>query len=339
MTEGGVQTGSWNYDELDRVTSATTRYPDDANNPKTVSYAYDRRDLTGVTYPDGKAISYSYYASGNLQSATLNSSWSGSAQTFTIGATEDDGYDPVGRLKKRTAPNGVLSAWSYEPAGRLLEADHSLSGTSLGKFTSTYDPASNRLTMQSTGQGMATISQSFGYDAAHRLTSEVRNGTTTSWSYDAAGNRTQLIDALGTTDYLYDGDGDNRLRSMTRGGQTIGTFEYDANGSMTRRRDALDVGQGLRGRPGVEQVAAQCPGHDRMGRVQPGLEGVCELGLQRRQLCQEGRPIDRPAAAACPGGEDPAGDLEQPLAQWVLVPMVGRAQDDNSSLPSWWGKG
>ena len=60
-------------------------------------------------------------------------------------------------------------------------------------------------------------------------------GATTSWSYDAAGNRTQLVDAQGTTDYLYDNDGDNRLRSMTRGGQTIGTFEYDANGSMTRR--------------------------------------------------------------------------------------------------------
>jgi YD repeat-containing protein len=88
--------------------------------------------------------------------------------------------------------------------------------------------------LQSTGQGMATISQSFSYDAAHRLTSEVRNGTVTSWSYDAAGNRTQLVDVLGTTDYLYDSDGDNRLRSLTRGGQTLASFEYDANGSLTR---------------------------------------------------------------------------------------------------------
>jgi RHS repeat-associated protein len=142
------------------------------------------------------------------------------------------GGDPL--KKEQTLPNGAFSAWSYDLAGRLTQAEHKASagGSVFARFAYGYDAAGNR-TSQTDFDGTTTTTKAFGYDAAFRLTSETVNGSPTlAYGYDPAGNRTSLAAGGSTRTYLYDDD--NRLLSISDGT----TFGYDKNGSTIAKTTA-----------------------------------------------------------------------------------------------------
>ena len=89
------------------------------------------------------------------------------------------------------------------------------------------------------GSGSSTGAYTYTYDAAGELTSEVDNGTTTSYSYDATGQLT----AAGAAAYAYDATG-----NRTRTGVTVDTgnqlasdgtynYTYDAEGNEITKTD------------------------------------------------------------------------------------------------------
>ncbi len=87
-----------------------------------------------------------------------------------------------------------------------------------------FDPMGNRLTKSDTA-GSTTTTNTYGYDAANRLTSTARNGAGASAvTSDADGNT--LTDTSGRTNVW---DSQNRLVSSTKGGVTS-SFTYGADG-------------------------------------------------------------------------------------------------------------
>ena len=109
----------------------------------------------------------------------------------------------------------AYSAYSYDAAARLTNLQHkNSSGTILANFTYTYDQAS-------------------------RMTSQVVNGSTTSYSYDAANELT----ADGATNWTYDSTGNRTNAGFSQGSNQgdqlstdgIWTYSYDAEGDLTQK--------------------------------------------------------------------------------------------------------
>ena len=87
----------------------------------------------------------------------------------------------------------------------------------------TYDSNGNILSV--TGTEPVT----YTYDSMNQLTSETRNGVTTTYEYDNRGNLVKETKGAEVTNYTYTGD--NRLTQVDKNG-TITTYEYDLNGNL-----------------------------------------------------------------------------------------------------------
>ncbi|MCC7103628.1 MAG: RHS repeat-associated core domain-containing protein [Chloroflexi bacterium] len=219
MSENGSTATTYTYDELNRQTGET-------RSSRTVAYGYDRRDNTTITYPDSKVVTQTFDATGRLQYVD---DWRGSSAGRTAYS-----YDRAGRMQTRTLPSNAYTSWSYDTANRLTQVEHKASsgGSVLGRFSYTYDLAGNRLT-QANYDGSTTKTQTFDYDALHRLTSEIPDTglTAITYGYDKAGNRTSK-----STGETYSYDADNRLLEIKLSGVSQSTFEYDGNGSTTLKK-------------------------------------------------------------------------------------------------------
>src|SRR5215208_432504 len=118
-----------------------------------------------MAYPDGKTVSSSYDAAGRLSALD---DWRGSSTGRTSFS-----YDDANRKTTQTLPSGAYTSWSYDTANRLSQVEHktAAAGTVFGRYSYTYDNTGNRLT-QASFDGSATLTQSFEYDKAHRLSKE-----------------------------------------------------------------------------------------------------------------------------------------------------------------------
>ena len=185
---GGTGRISYTYDELGRrktMTDAsgttTWTYTDDgdvagvASPAGTVSYSYDDAgQRTSMTQPQG-TTTYGYDAAGRRDEVT---DWQGRSFTST--------YDADGRLLELTRPNGVLSRWAYDDAGRNTGLRH-LRGTTVVERSDYELDADGNRTAVTTQAGRET----FTYNPIDQLVSATEvGGTTTTYGYDAAGNRT-----------------------------------------------------------------------------------------------------------------------------------------------------
>lgn len=189
----------------------------------TTSYAYDELyRLTGVTYPNGETVTYTYDAMGN-RLTTVSSS---------TGATSY-AYDAADRL---LAAGPLVFTWDYD--GNMLTK---------GDTAFTYD-ALNRLTELVTG----TTSVEFTYDGDGTRWAKTVDGVATHYVQDVgAGLPYVLAETTGgsTTRYIYgtdmlasdDGSGWTgyhpdalgSTRDLTDGtGQPVVRYIYDAFGAV-----------------------------------------------------------------------------------------------------------
>lgn len=215
------------YDQQGRVTQESRSIGGQAY---VTAYRYDDAGrLTGMTYPSGRKIDYTFDSMGRI--ATVTTTVAGASATLASGVT----YQPFGPLKSLTFGNGQVYSRSYDLNGRMTS--FTLNGQAQ---TVSYDAAS-RVTGVTDG-GNTGNSRSYGYDQLDRLTSELYPNSSRSYAYDAVGNRTQSTLNAATTNYTY-AAASNRLTQA--GGSTIG---MDANGSITDNGAGTQFSYDARGR-------------------------------------------------------------------------------------------
>lgn len=251
---GNIQTTSFTYDALDRVTDisydkgAKVDYSYDANgnvvtfsdNTGATLFTYDAvNQQVKKTLPNGTVISAGYDPVGNLTSVTdpggtVNYSYDKVNLLATL--TEPGGlqttysYDTAYKRIKEVYPNGVTISTGYNGAGALTSITGQNASGTLTSFTYSY----NKDLRQSVTDQSGTKTN-YGFDSLDRLTSaKVYNsgGTQTNeydYGYDGAGNRTSSKSGLNGTTISYHYNGANELTSSS----VVASYSYDGNGNLT----------------------------------------------------------------------------------------------------------
>ena len=207
------------YDNLNRVTSYTNA------NGDTIGYEYDNvGNITKLTYPDSKEVTYTYNADNQMTSVT---DWNGHKTTYA--------YDENGRLSKINRPDGSTETYTYNVIGQLLTAvDKSANGTVINEYSYAYDADGNIITENSLNEPVAS---DFGIDSAemgYGLANQLNSFNGVPISYDKDGNMlsTPLSDKWGTLTY----DSLNNLTDITTSAGAI-AYDYDAEGYRTSKTE------------------------------------------------------------------------------------------------------
>lgn len=214
-------THTWVYDALDRITSAT-----DASS-STIGYGYDEvGNLTTVTYPGSKIVTYSFDDANRIETVT---DWESRATAYD--------HDASGRIGSFTLPNGVVTTYGYDDASRTSSITHVKDTTTIAERSYTFDDVDNRLTAS---RGAA--SDTYVYDELYRITGiTYADGGTQSFAYDATGNRTAETRDGATTAYTYD-----LADQLTNAGDGLRT--HNANGELTKIGSHLGFTWDVRGK-------------------------------------------------------------------------------------------
>lgn len=201
------------YDPLGRLLGETRTLGSVAH---TIAYSYSAGQLSGLTLPSAKQLSYTRNAAGQITQVTLTAN----GQTKIL--LQNINYHPFGGLKSFTDGAGQNHSRGNDQDGRT--SSYTLGGQT---WMLSYDAAS-RIAGQ-IDAGNAVNSATYGYDGLDRLTGATLPATTYGYGYDATGNRTTQTTGGATRTYTTD-PASNRLQSLTNPNQPLG---YDANGSTT----------------------------------------------------------------------------------------------------------
>lgn len=251
------------YDNMNRLTNASTVYASLPAKTFTVTQAYDAgSNRTSLTDPNNGSISYTYDVLNRL--ITLKDF---NRNSFTFA------YDALGRTTSLGRPNAVNSTLQYDAVSNLLSVLHQKGTTTIDGGTYSYDATGNRTTKtnklnnstsnyaydslyQLTGvtQGSSTT-EAYTYDAVgNRLSSaavpsysynasnELLNAAPASYTYDDNGNMLTKTDPTGTTSYTWDFE--NRLTSVRLPSGSTTTFKYDLFGRRIQKGSSIYVYDG-----------------------------------------------------------------------------------------------
>jgi len=170
-------TWSATYDKLGRKLSFT-----DANT-NTLTYTYTTGSrLKTITYPGGKTVTNLYDAAGRI---SFIRDWAGNETVFA--------YDALNRMTNVTLPNDTTKSFTYDANNRVTALNHQRADNSLIHEYTYGHNAVGQITSrveQSVGVlgSLTNETTSANYDAADRLLTIVRGGTTNSYWYDPRGN-------------------------------------------------------------------------------------------------------------------------------------------------------
>jgi RHS repeat-associated protein len=206
------------------------------------------------------------YGSGRLnQLTTMSYSAPGDVTSVTDpnGNVTTNVHDAARQLTTVTspgtaaAPSGVVTGFSYDRDGRIVQTQQSANGAVLRSTSATYTLTGKPATATDANGNVTR----FAYDLADRLASVTdAEGRVSSYAYDAMSRRTKVLNTavqinpllqqgytpdglLGTltdansnsTSFAYDGF--DRLATATYpGGGSTETFSYDANGNVLTRK-------------------------------------------------------------------------------------------------------
>jgi len=192
---------TYTYDAAGRLESASSSV-----DTVTRSYLLSGELQEEISTRAGTTLGYEYTLAGRRTDTTLNGQpfveygyTSGLLSSITRGTrTFALGFDPATRRYVLGHPNGLLTEYQYDEAGRLLSVKFG-TGTPdvqnsrvnftlvLSQTLYTYDKAGNRVTKTALDHA-----ESYGYDKVDRLETVQRTGAGAwewSFAYDAVGNR------------------------------------------------------------------------------------------------------------------------------------------------------
>ncbi len=189
-----------------------------------VSYVYNPDGTTAsVTDPLGHVTAFAYDERGNMTSRTNSlggvDSWTFNAANQVVSSFDplnretDFGYDPNGRITSSTDPASATTTNTYNPDGTIATET-----TALGTNTYGYD-AAGRVSSISGPDGVT----SYAYTPAGDLLSSTTGDRVIGYGYDVAGRRTMMRYPDGNTvRYSYDATGD--LTNVAPGELMADTF-------------------------------------------------------------------------------------------------------------------
>ena len=205
------------YDAHGRVTSETRTL---GGQTYGVVYNYDSAGrMSGMTYPSGRSVAYSFDALGRVEQITTASE--DQADVVVSGVH----YHPFGGVKGFTFGNGQVYSRTVDQDGRI--ASYTLGAS---RYDIAFDAASRIVGIAEMGNP-ANVN-TYGYDALDRLTSAVLPSTGFGYSYDAVGNRLTKMVGGAVHAYTYSTTS-NRIASITPSSGPVRSFVFDANGSTT----------------------------------------------------------------------------------------------------------
>jgi RHS repeat-associated protein len=176
-------------------------------------------NLTLLTYPSGRTVTYTYDLADRVSSVSTTPS-GGTLQTLASAIQ----YKPFGGMSALTYGNGIGRTVGYDLQYRIS----SIQSGSVQNLTYGPDANGNILTWNNLLD--PSKNKTLGYDALDRLESATGPWGSLSWTYDGVGNRFTQTAAEGSSTYTYQA-GTNRLASIA--GPSPLTFGYDNNGNIT----------------------------------------------------------------------------------------------------------
>ncbi len=218
-TGGGTFVTQWSYDSADRA--LWQKYPGGAGGQV------------------GEQVNFAYTGQGLLRQVQSNGS------TYYVGETL---YNALGQVTERwlgSTTGVVRQLYSYTAAENFrlvsMKAGNAPPYTNLQNITYGYDDVGNVLTITDAAAYGGIQTQTFTYDALHRLSTAQASGATgyggysqKSYGYDAIGNLTHFES---TTQNQYYQDAAHKHAVTHIGGTAPGNqkYWYDQNGNATRR--------------------------------------------------------------------------------------------------------
>jgi RHS repeat-associated protein len=230
----------YSYDPANRLTSE--QRPDDT----TATYGYDKdSNLTALADGVNDQQTFIYDPADRLHMVTAATpagplTWSYDYEPQTAPANGTGAM--VLAQTTITEPNGITQTDKFTHSQLTNISYRGVSGT-LRDFT--YDYSTPSLTNSNLIQSLTTQTRettNYGYDTFNRLISATSAGRRAAqdfaYTYDAASNRTTQIANGTTTTYAYNAA--EQLTSATTNGQTPRTFTYDPSGNQTTDSTGYD---------------------------------------------------------------------------------------------------
>jgi YD repeat-containing protein len=227
MSDAGGTT-AWTYNVHGQVTS---KQQTSARLTLATSRTYNAAtgQLTGITYPSGSSILYSYDADGRVSAMNHRA-----PRGATSALLSKIAYQPFGPAASWLQGNGASYSRTFDQDGRVAR----LALPPSNAIALAYDAASRITGITETG----LPAKAFGYDALNRVVNYASGTTAQTYAYDASGNRTastKKVPPAATVALTYNYDkSSNRLLSIgghwSTGFTYTENFAYDANGNMLR---------------------------------------------------------------------------------------------------------
>lgn len=209
----GTGTTTYEYDQLDRLTSTTDGHGD------TVDYEYNLgNDQTKITYPNGKSVSREYDEDGDLAKVT---DWDGNVTKFE--------YDPDSDVTKTVFPGGTgeEDVYSYDDTDAMSEVEMRKGSEVLASVA--YTRGSSGMVERASSTGLPGEERAvYAYDEDRRLTS----GSGVKYKYDAGNNPVSIHGD--TLSY----DAADEVEKASKEGSTVTTYSYNEVGQRSKTTPA-----------------------------------------------------------------------------------------------------
>ena len=186
-------------------------------------YQYDANgQLTGMTYPSGRTLTYYYDTIGRINEVTTTYE----GVTESLASAID--YLPFGPMNTVTYGNGNLMTRSFDLDYRLVDKTDS----ALEQSSYFYDLTNNVIDINYSQE--PADDQSFSYDSLSRLLTGTGNYGAVDFSYDKIGNRLDKTFNSAVDSYVY-ASSSHQLDSVS--GTNAITNTFDASGNTITRND------------------------------------------------------------------------------------------------------
>ena len=226
---------AYTYDGLNRPAATTTWASATA-----LQYSYSGARLSGMTYPNGVAATYTFDGANRLTdlaqtkggttlladhytldktgnrtatSETLNGTSLSYSYTYDElsrltqdvlpGVTTNYNYDNVGNRTQMTVNSTAVTSYWYNAGDQLKCKSTTGACTSGSPATYCYDANSN-VTGETTGGACGSPTTTYNYDARNRMTGWTKGGNSASFGYDGTNTRTSMAYNGTGTSYLQD---------------------------------------------------------------------------------------------------------------------------------------